>query len=109
MTSDSQAAPARFHRLAEIRNPIAFTLDGVPQEAEAGDTLLCAVLTVRPALRRNLADGELRAGFCQIGACQDCLVRCNDVPVRACLTPLNPGDRIELVLDVPTQDGGGET
>ncbi len=74
---------------------IAFTLDGAPCEGRAGDTLLSAILSRSDSLRRTEFSGEPRAGFCQMGACQDCWVMTETGErLRACTTPLQPGMRI---------------
>ena len=75
--------------------PIPFTLDGIPCEGRAGDTVLTAILSRTESLRRAEFSGEPRAGFCQMGACQDCWVM-NEAGerLRACTTPLLAGMRI---------------
>lgn len=83
-------ATGRLVRLAEgDRAPLRFFLDGVARQALAGDTVLSAVLSVAPALRRSEFGPEARAGFCLMGACQDCWIWQEDGPrLRACSTPL---------------------
>lgn len=72
--------------------PIAFTLDGKACMGCAGDTILTAVLTQADQLRISDFSHTPRAGFCQMGACQDCWVMTADGRrVRACTTPLEPG------------------
>lgn len=85
-----------LHRIARRDHPaIAFTLDGVPCEGRAGDTLLSAILNRADSLRRSEFSGEPRAGFCQMGACQDCWVTTEaGERLRACTTPLAAGMRI---------------
>jgi len=80
-------------RLAETaRPPVAFTLDGKPQTALAGDTIATAVLTLANQLRSSEFSGEPRAGFCLMGACQDCWVWLADHSrVRACTTTVVEG------------------
>ena len=47
------------------------------------------------ALRRNEFDGGLRAGFCNMGACQDCwVVLENGSRIRACTTEVQEGMRV---------------
>lgn len=77
---------ALFKRLTETQRPaLAFTLDGQPATGLLGDTLLTAMLTC----------AERRAGFCLMGACQDCWVRLADGRrVRACSTLLEEGHAI---------------
>jgi predicted molibdopterin-dependent oxidoreductase YjgC len=83
-------------RVAETaRTRLPFVLDGAPVEALAGDTVLTAILTQQRRLRvSEFGDGP-RAGFCLIGACQDCWVREESgARLRACSTPLRAGMRI---------------
>ncbi|TFY90637.1 (2Fe-2S)-binding protein [Pseudomonas nabeulensis] len=84
---------ALFKRVAETQRPaLAFTLDGQPCTGLTGDTLLTAVLTCAEHLRGSDFSAERRAGFCLMGACQDCWVRLEDGRrVRACSTLLEEG------------------
>ncbi|MFN3986919.1 MAG: (2Fe-2S)-binding protein [Rhodocyclaceae bacterium] len=86
----------RFVRLAERgREPVRFELDGAPVEALAGDTLLVAVLSNDTAVRRSEFGAERRAGFCLMGACQDCWVWTADGErLRSCTTVVEEGMRI---------------
>jgi predicted molibdopterin-dependent oxidoreductase YjgC len=82
-----------FHRLKpRSGSPIPFTIDGQAAEAREGDLLITAILLNRRALRRfEFGDAE-RAGFCMMGACQDCWVRLADgTRLRACTTLVEPG------------------
>ncbi len=87
------AAMPLFKRVAETdREPLPFTLDGQPAQGMRGDTLLTAILTCSEHLRGSDFSGEPRAGFCLMGACQDCWVRLADGRrVRACSTFLEAG------------------
>ena len=87
---------ALFKRLAETARPaLAFTLDGQPATGLLGDTLLTAMLTCADHLRGSDFSAERRAGFCLMGACQDCWVRLGDGRgVRACSTLLEEGQAI---------------
>src|SRR3954462_8613252 len=72
--------------------PLCILVDGVEVQAYAGDSLLVAVLTARDALRRHEFSDEMRAGFCLMGACQDCWVWLADYSrVRACTTLVTSG------------------
>jgi aerobic-type carbon monoxide dehydrogenase small subunit (CoxS/CutS family) len=74
---------------------VTFTLDGQPASGLLGDTLLTAVLTSSEHLRGSDFSAQPRAGFCLMGACQDCWVRLGDGRrVRACSTLLEPGQHI---------------
>lgn len=92
----NRSARAQLHRLKERNRPtVAFVLDGQPAEALAGDTVLTAVLTHTRQLRINEFSGQPRAGFCLMGACQDCWVRLADgKSLRACQTMIEPGMHI---------------
>jgi predicted molibdopterin-dependent oxidoreductase YjgC len=85
-----------FRRLKpRVGAPIPFTIDGKAAEAVAGDLLLSAILLHRPSLRRfEFGDGD-RAGFCLMGACQDCWVTLADgTRLRACTTLVEPGMQV---------------
>jgi predicted molibdopterin-dependent oxidoreductase YjgC len=86
----------RLHRLAETDRPaITFTLDGAPASALDGDTLLSAILTRDDHLRMSEFGDGRRAGFCMMGACQDCWVNVEGLGrVRACTTPVTQGMRV---------------
>lgn len=90
-----------LRRAAETqRAPVSFTLDGRPVQALEGDTVLTAVLTQGAQLRRNEFSGEPRAGFCLMGACQDCWIATADgARLRACSTFIAPG--MALLSEVP--------
>ena len=87
---------ALFKRLSETQRPaLAFTLDGQPATGLLGDTLLTAILTCAEHLRSSDFSAERRAGFCLMGACQDCWVRLAEGRrVRACSTLLEEGQAI---------------
>ena len=74
---------------------MTFTLDGRVVSALAGDTVLTAVLTQGQQLRRSEFSGEPRAGFCLMGACQDCWIATESGErLRACSTFIEPGMRL---------------
>jgi 2Fe-2S iron-sulfur cluster protein len=101
MSTASRAVGGRLIRLAETdRTPMRFFLDGTMYRGLAGDTVLSAILSVSPMLRHSEFGPEARAGFCLMGACQDCWVWQEDGPrLRACSTPLAEGMR--LLTDAP--------
>ena len=90
---------ARFVRLAEHDRPtVRLRVDGEPIEALQGDTLMVALLTRVSALRQSEFDPGRRAGFCLMGACQDCWVWTRDGErLRACSNEVREG------LDIVTQ------
>ncbi|CAO3409304.1 (2Fe-2S)-binding protein [Azospirillum largimobile] len=92
----SEEAAGRLVRLAETgRAPVRFLLDGVERTALAGDTVLTAILVNAASLRQSEFGPERRAGFCLMGACQDCWIWQEQGPrLRACSTPLAEGMRL---------------
>lgn len=86
----------RFVRLAEVeRASVAFEIDGAAATALQGDTLLVALRTNGASLRVSEFGDGARAGFCLMGACQDCWVWTVDGErLRACSTAVAPGMRI---------------
>ena len=71
---------------------VRILIDGEGVTAYAGESVLVAVLTARNALRRHEFGDEMRAGFCLMGACQDCWVwRESGERLRACSTPVEAG------------------
>jgi D-hydroxyproline dehydrogenase subunit gamma len=92
----------RFVRVAETqRQTFAITVDGVTRQAAVGDTLMVALLTGVTTLRESEFGDGRRAGFCLMGACQDCWVWTRSGErLRACSTPAEPGMSIVTQLDV---------
>lgn len=86
----------RLVRLAETgRTRFSFYFDGEESLAMQGDTVLTAILLSRNSLRAAEFGPEQRAGFCLMGACQDCWVWQEHGPrLRACSTLLEPGMRL---------------
>lgn len=87
---------ALFHRIyRQDHARIGFFIDGFSAEGRAGDSVLMAILSQADALLRAEFSGSPRAGFCQMGACQDCWVTLESGErLRACTTPLAEGMRI---------------
>jgi predicted molibdopterin-dependent oxidoreductase YjgC len=91
----------RFVRLAETNRPrVRIFIDGHAVDALAGDTLMVAMLNnVRHVRESEFGDGK-RAGFCMMGACQDCWVWTADGSrLRACTTVVEQG--MHLVTKQP--------
>ncbi|SDR49847.1 2Fe-2S iron-sulfur cluster binding domain-containing protein [Paraburkholderia fungorum] len=86
----------RFIRVGETaRARVELTIDGVTVDALAGDTLLTAMLCSVRQVRQSEFGDEKRAGFCLMGACQDCWVWTADGGrLRACTTVVEPGMRV---------------
>ena len=90
-----------LHRVQARTAPrVAIRIDGEPAEAFEGESVLVAMLSLGTALRRHEADGAPRAGFCLMGACQDCWVWMSDGRrLRACTTRIEAG--MELLTQAP--------
>lgn len=86
----------RFIRLGEKHRPsLHFEVDGRTIEAFEGDTVLAAVLASGDRLRKSEFDEGHRAGFCLMGACQDCWMWTADGQrLRACTTSVAPSLRL---------------
>ena len=83
----------RFARLGERdRAAVNLLVDGAPARALAGDTLMVALLTNGTSLRQSEFDSGRRAGFCLMGACQDCWVWTRSGErLRACSSEVREG------------------
>ncbi len=83
----------QFIRLKEKSRPrVTITVDGATVEALEGDTLLTALLTTGRRVRESEFGDGARAGFCVIGACQDCWVWMDGGErTRACTTYIADG------------------
>lgn len=91
----------RFVRLGERDRPVvSLMVDGAPIEALQGDTLMVALLTRKATLRQSEFDPERRAGFCLMGACQDCWVWTRSGErLRACSNEVRDG--LDIVTTQP--------
>ncbi|MEE8173439.1 MAG: (2Fe-2S)-binding protein [Alphaproteobacteria bacterium] len=95
----------QFVRLSETKRPeIIIHVNGEPVTALAGDTVLTAVLLAGGRVREFEfagVGGGARAGFCLMGACQDCWVQLEaGGSLRACTSYVCEGLRLST--------GGGE-
>ena len=74
---------------------VRILIDNEAVTAYAGESVLVAVLAARNTLRQHEFSDEMRAGFCLMGACQDCWVwLADDSRVRACTTTVADGMHI---------------
>ncbi|MDU8544948.1 MULTISPECIES: (2Fe-2S)-binding protein [Pseudomonas syringae group] len=91
----------RFVRLGERDRPVvSLMVDGAPIEALQGDTLMVALLTRKATLRQSEFDPGRRAGFCLMGACQDCWVWTRSGErLRACSNEVREG--LDIVTTQP--------
>ena len=84
---------ARFVRVARWTSPtITISIDGEIVEVPRGQSIMASVLSFRTILRTQMVSGAPRAGFCLMGACQECWVWLDDGRrVRACTTMVDAG------------------
>lgn len=94
----------RFVRLAELDRPaIHIAINGTDCQALQGDTLLVAVLSNASTLRLSEFGDGSRAGFCLMGACQDCWMwTAGGDRIRACTTVVEAG--MQILTHPPTED-----
>jgi len=94
LSSDFQNG--QFIRLSETERPeITIHVDGIPVTALAGDTVLTALLLMSTRLRDFEFGPGGRAGFCLMGACQDCWVRQEKGDaIRSCTSYVAEGMRL---------------
>ncbi len=103
---------AQFRRVAARTGPaVTLRFDGVSIAATAGDSVLAALLQHGTLLRRLEFDAEPRAGFCLMGACQDCWVwSAAGGRIRACTTPVVEGMELfampQSSFDRPAEESG---
>jgi predicted molibdopterin-dependent oxidoreductase YjgC len=87
------APKAQFRRVAaRAGRQVTLSFEGAAIRATAGDSILAALLENGALIRRLEFGGEPRAGFCLMGACQDCWVwSAEGGRVRACTTEVADG------------------
>jgi predicted molibdopterin-dependent oxidoreductase YjgC len=88
-------SPQLFRVAENDRASITLWIDGRRIEAMEGDTLLVAVLVNARRLRTSEFGDGPRAGFCLMGACQDCWIWTESGKrLRACSTAVEPEMRV---------------
>ena len=91
-----------FRRLREAAgDTVAFTLNGTPATARAGDTVAAALLAAGVShCRTTPVSSAKRAPYCMMGVCFECLVTIDGVGNhQGCLIPVRDGMQVE------TQEG----
>jgi len=78
--------------ITRVGDGFTFNIDGEIVEVPKGQSILVSVLSHRAALRTQMVSSEPRAGFCLMGACQECWMWLDDGRrVRACTTTVDAG------------------
>jgi len=88
-----------FQRLPDAcAAPVRISIEGEPFTAREGDTVAAALLAAGNDYCRTTAiSGALRAPYCMMGVCFDCLVSIDGVANRqGCLTQVRAGMRVEI-------------
>jgi D-hydroxyproline dehydrogenase subunit gamma len=82
-----------FRRLDPAPADIRFSVDGREFVARPGESVAMALLAAgETSLRETPASGALRAPYCMMGVCFDCLVEIDGVGNRqSCLTQVAEG------------------
>ncbi len=87
-----------FHRRHDgLLRTITVTIDGVAQEAKAGDSVAATLLAAGiVTTRASPVSGAPRAPYCMMGVCFECLVTIDGVGNRqSCLIAVSDGMAIE--------------
>jgi len=76
---------------------VSITIDGKPVAAFEGETVAGVLLAIgHIASRTSPVRGEARGYYCGMGQCWDCALVIDGRPnMRACMTPVAEGMRIE--------------
>jgi hypothetical protein len=87
---------------------VRITVDGEPLDARACEPVAAALLAHgRRVCRTTARTGEQRGIFCATGLCADCLMQIDGIPgMRACVTPVRAGMRVETQQGIGTWDAG---
>ncbi|WP_414831814.1 (2Fe-2S)-binding protein [Afifella sp. YEN Y35] len=92
MTAPAASPPGLFVPIYELAAELFISLDGVRMPGRRGETVMSVLLRNAAALGRSEFDGRSRAGFCLMGACQDCsLWNMDGGRIRACMTMAEDG------------------
>lgn len=86
----------------KVTRPAAIPIfvNGAPAAAYPGETVAGALLAHGVRTFRTTSAGKPRGPFCGMGVCFDCVVRIDGRDaVRACMTPVRPGMRIDVPND----------
>lgn len=76
---------------------VQITVDGELLDAHAGEPVAAVLLAHgRRVCHTTIRTNEPRGVFCAVGLCGDCTMQIDGVPgVRACVTPVRAGMRVE--------------
>lgn len=82
-----------MRRLDEACPVVRFSFDGRDIEAREGDSVAAALFAAGSGLtRHSVVSGELRAPYCMMGACFECLAEIDGLPnQQTCMIRVRPG------------------
>ncbi|MEJ5357510.1 MAG: 2Fe-2S iron-sulfur cluster-binding protein [Desulfobacterales bacterium] len=84
------------------REDVPFTWDGKPLSGFRGEMIASALAACGiHVFGRHRKDGSPQGLFCANGQCSQCLVMADGRPVKACMTPLRAGMRLESLQGLP--------
>ncbi|MDD2773780.1 MAG: FAD-dependent oxidoreductase [Elusimicrobiales bacterium] len=90
------------------RKPVSFTFDGKKLASYEGEVISSALIANGIHIfSRHHKDGSPQGIFCANGQCAQCTVMAGGAPVKACMTPVAPGLKVETVKGLP-QIGGAD-
>ena len=90
--------PILFRIKNNDRKKININIENIEHEVYEGDTLMTAILVFHNKLNNGEFGKVGRAGFCFMGACQDCWVKTNDGEyLQACTTFVKDG--MSIIID----------
>ena len=98
-------ADSQFKRLpSKDQDTVEIVINGEKVLAQANDTVANAILlSGSKAFRHTPISGSLRAPYCLMGVCFECLVQVNGTSnVQGCMTLVEPG------MQITTQSGRPE-
>ena len=89
-----------FRKLDDPEVSVAFTIDGVPVRAEAGETVAAVLLRQsNPCSRTTPISDAPRAPYCMMGVCFDCLAEVDGAgSVQTCLLIVREGMQVTRQL-----------
>jgi predicted molibdopterin-dependent oxidoreductase YjgC len=85
---------------------VGITVNGESLDARAGEPVAATLLAHgRRICHTTARTGEPRGVFCATGLCADCLMQIDGIPgVRACVTPVRAGMRVDTQRGIGTWD-----
>ncbi|HEU69058.1 MAG TPA: FAD-dependent oxidoreductase [Candidatus Acetothermia bacterium] len=86
----------------EREEPFRFTFEGQELDAYPGETIAAALVAygIR-TFGYHPKDGSPQGIYCANGQCAQCLVIADGKPVKACMTLVQPGMRVEAAAGLP--------